>query len=185
MMVPRAPPAVAPPSVLRPDWKTLARLASRRSNLTNRSRLGFKAQTKKPLWWFWELNYQTEAAGFDAQTRKLDATGFEAKSEKTIDLGFEAQPRNLCSSSPRARCRPHTASSDLLIARPSSIWSVRSSPVLYTKSPTPATIPVAARHAASATCTPRDKQTRFSKQNRDKGKTTKMSWIWIQTSTSQ
>jgi hypothetical protein len=28
----------------------------------------------------------------------------------------------------------------------------------------------AARHAAPATCTPRDKQTRFSKQNKDKGK---------------
>jgi hypothetical protein len=29
---------------------------------------------------------------------------------------------------------------------------------------------IAARHAAPATCTPRDKQTRFSKQNKDKGK---------------
>jgi hypothetical protein len=30
---------------------------------------------------------------------------------------------------------------------------------------------IAARHAAPATCTPRDKQTRFSKQNKDKRKT--------------
>jgi hypothetical protein len=38
-------------------------------------------------------------------------------------------------------------------------------------SPTPATILVAARHAAPATCTLRDKQTRFSKQNKGKRKT--------------
>jgi hypothetical protein len=30
-MVPRAPPDVTPPSVLRPDWKTIARLSSTRS----------------------------------------------------------------------------------------------------------------------------------------------------------
>jgi hypothetical protein len=30
---------------------------------------------------------------------------------------------------------------------------------------------VAARHATPATCTPREKQTRFSKQNKDKRKT--------------
>jgi hypothetical protein len=45
---------------------------------------------------------------------------------------------------------------------------VRPSPVLCTRSPTPATILVAARHAAPATCTPRDKQTRFSERNKDK-----------------
>jgi hypothetical protein len=36
---------------------------------------------------------------------------------------------------------------------------------------------IAARHAAPATYTPRDKQTRFSKQNKEKGKTTEMSRI--------
>jgi hypothetical protein len=35
-------------------------------------------------------------------------------------------------------------------------------------SPTPATIFIAARHAAPATCTPRDKQTRFLKRNKSK-----------------
>jgi hypothetical protein len=43
--------------------------------------------------------------------------------------------------------------------------------VLCTSSPTPATVLVAARHAAPATCTPQDKQTRFSKQNKVKRKT--------------
>jgi hypothetical protein len=89
---------------------------------------------------------------------------------QTIDLGFEAQPRNLHSSSPRAWCRSHTASPDLLIVQPPSTWPVRPSLVLYTWSPTPATILVAVRHAAPTTCTPQDKQTRFSKRNKDKGK---------------
>jgi hypothetical protein len=67
-MVPCAPAAVAPLPVLRPDWETLARLASTRSKPldldtcltqshhpvgfvaqpTNRILLGFEAQTKKP-----------------------------------------------------------------------------------------------------------------------------------------
>jgi hypothetical protein len=34
------------------------------------------------------------------------------------------------------------------------------------QSPIPAMILITARHAAPATCTPRDKQTRFSKQNK-------------------
>jgi hypothetical protein len=51
---------------------------------------------------------------------------------------------------------------------------VRSFPILYTKSPTPGTILVAAGHTAHATYTPRDKQTRFSKWNKDKGKTNKI-----------
>jgi hypothetical protein len=55
VMVPHAPPVVAPPPVFKPDWETLARLALRRppsvsfvAQLTNRSPLGFEAQTKKP-----------------------------------------------------------------------------------------------------------------------------------------
>jgi hypothetical protein len=43
--------------------------------------------------------------------------------------------------------------------------------VICTKSPTSATVLVAARHAATASCTPRDKQTRFFKRNKDKRKT--------------
>jgi hypothetical protein len=67
-MVSRAPPAVAPLPVLRPDWETLARLDSMRSKPldldacptpshphidfeaqpTNHRPLGFEDQTKKP-----------------------------------------------------------------------------------------------------------------------------------------
>jgi hypothetical protein len=42
----------------------------------------------------------------------------------------------------------------ILLSRP-----VQPSPILCTRSPTPATILVTARHAAPATCTARDKQT--------------------------
>jgi hypothetical protein len=104
---------------------------------------------------------------------------------QTIDLGFEAQPRNPRSSSPRARCRPHTAPPNLSIARPPSTWTVRPSPILCTRSPTTVTILVAARHAAPATYTPWDKQTWFSKWIKDKGKTTEPSRIQIQTPPSQ
>jgi hypothetical protein len=65
-------------------------------------------------------------------------------------------------------------SPDLLIARPPSTQPVRPTPILCIKSTTPAMILIVAHHVAPATCTPLDKQTRFFKRNRDKGKTTKM-----------
>jgi hypothetical protein len=126
---------------------------------------------------------KTVTAGFEAKLPEIVATGFEAKPAKTVrvvlrpnhsqtvDLGFEAQPRNPRSSFPRAQCRPHTAPADLSIARPPSTRPVRLSPVLCTMSPIPAMILVAVCYAALATCTPRDKQTQFSKQNKDKRKT--------------
>jgi hypothetical protein len=229
MMVTRAPPAVAPPPVLRPDWKTLIRLASTRSKLLdldacptlssssvsfmvqpiNRSPLGFDAHTKKPSWWFWGPNHPTVAAGFEDQIRKPITTSFEAKTGETIpvvltsnhrqtvlvvlrqnhwqtaDLSFEAQPRNTCSSSPRARYRPHTILPDLSIAQPLSIRPVPPCLVLCTRSPTLVMILVTARHATAGTWTPQDKQTRFSTRNKDTGKTTELSRIRIQTSVSQ
>jgi hypothetical protein len=56
------------------------------------------------------------------------AAGFESQIGKPVDLGFEAQPRNLRSSSPHARYRPHTASPNLLIVRPPSIRHVLDHP---------------------------------------------------------
>jgi hypothetical protein len=132
---------------------------------------GFEA---KPL--------ENVAAGFDAKPLENVATSFEAKPTKTVrvvlrsnhsqtvDLGFEAQPRNPRYSSPRARCIPHTAPPDLLIVRSLSTRHMRPSPILCIMSPTPATIIIVARHATPATCTPRDKQTRFSKRNKYKRK---------------
>jgi hypothetical protein len=74
---------------------------------------GFEAKPEK-----------TVAAGFEAKPLETVATSFEAKLAKTVrvvlrsnhsqtvELGFKDQPRNPRSSSPRARCRPHTAPHD-------------------------------------------------------------------------
>jgi hypothetical protein len=123
---------------------------------------------------FWGQNRETWATSFEAKPEKTVVTSFEAKPEKTVpvvlrpnqwqtfDLGFQAQPKNLRSSSFRARCRPHTSSSDLPIVWPLSIQPVRPSPVLCTRSPTPATILITTRHATPSIYTPWDKQTWFS-----------------------
>jgi hypothetical protein len=109
------------------------------------------------------------ATSFEAKLEKTVATGFEAKPVKTVwvvlrpnhsqtvDLGFEAQPINSRSSSPRARCKPHTAPPDLSIARPPSTRPVWPSLIFYTRFSTLATILVTARHATPVTCTPQDK----------------------------
>jgi hypothetical protein len=110
-------------------------------------------------WWLW-VGPQRAGRG----------KAFSPNRETLHHLGFEAQPRNPCSKSPCARCRPHMVPPDLSTARPPSTQPVRPSPVLCTRSPTPTTVLVAACHAAPTTCTPRDKQTRFSKRNKGKRK---------------
>jgi hypothetical protein len=143
----------------------------------------FWGSTKKPTAGFEVKLEETGTTSFEAKLEKTVAAGFEAKPSETvrvvlrpnhsqtIDLGFEAQPRNPRSSSPYTRCKPHTASPNLSIARPPSTWPMWPSPVLCIRSATPAMILVAACHAAPATYTPRDKQTWFSKRNKDKRKT--------------
>jgi hypothetical protein len=69
---------------------------------------------------------------------------------QTVNLGFETQSRNLRSSSPCAWCRPHAVPRDISIARLPSTRPVQPSPILCTRSPTPAMILIAARHAAPA-----------------------------------
>jgi hypothetical protein len=90
---------------------------------------------------------------------------------------------------PRRPCgqhRPHTVTPDLLIIRTPSTQPVRLSLILYTMSLIPVMILVADRYATPVTCTPRDKQTWFSKRNKDRGsRTTEISRIQIQISTSQ
>jgi hypothetical protein len=58
------------------------------------------------------------------QNHKNRSHRLEAEPRETVDLGFEARPRNPSSSSPCARCKPHTASPDLSIVRSSSPRSV-------------------------------------------------------------
>ncbi len=176
-MVPRAPPVVAPPSFFRPDWETLARLASMPSKLLDldacpapTSLCWFCDATDKLIsTWFWGPNQETVAVILRPKSpNQLSVWGLNW--ETLHHLGFEAQPRNPRFWSPRARCRPHTAPPDLSTARHLSTRPVRPSPVLCTRSPTRATVLVAARHVAPTSCTPRDKQTRFSERTKDKEK---------------
>jgi hypothetical protein len=101
----RAPPAVAPSSVLRHNWKTLAWLTSRwskppdvdacphivficssvlRCKSTNLLPLGFEIQTIKPSQWFWGTNYQTVDLDFDAQTKKLSQWFWNQTTDKPL-----------------------------------------------------------------------------------------------------
>jgi hypothetical protein len=88
MMMPRVPPVIAPPPVLRQTGKLYPDLllvfvpldldtcpapsCSRRfcSATDKMSPLDFDIQTKKPSRWFWGSNHQTRAASFEAQTEK-------------------------------------------------------------------------------------------------------------------
>jgi hypothetical protein len=74
-----------------------------------------------PSEWFWGQTTRTVATGLPTQ-------------KKTVDLGFEAKPRNLCLSSPCARCRLHTASPDFSIVRPPSTRPVLDLPRSYAPS---------------------------------------------------
>jgi hypothetical protein len=140
---------------------------------------------------FWGLNWKTRTTSFDVKSEETITIGFEAKPEKTVPvvlrpnhwqtvhLSFEPQPRNPLSTPPCARYKPHMMLPDLPIIWPPSIRLVRPSPVICTRSATPATILVTVRHAAPITCTPRDKQTWFSTRTKIKVKQTEMSRIQI------
>jgi hypothetical protein len=157
---------------------------------------GFESHIKKPSLWFYGPNHQIAAASFEALTGK------------PTDLGFEAQPRNLSTmalrldqETRRPWCWGSTRKSALLVSlctvqsahsvtwpldHPTTKYPTYAWPTLVpcTRSPTPATILVTARHVAPITNTPQDKQTWFSTPTY-RGKTTEISQIWIQTKASQ
>jgi hypothetical protein len=110
--MPRAPSTAAPLLVLRQNWKTLARHASRQSKPsdvdacphtvfirssvlrrkpTNLLPLGFVVQTKKSSQWFCGPNHQTAAVGFEAQTGNL-SEWFWGQTTRTIATDFETKP---------------------------------------------------------------------------------------------
>jgi hypothetical protein len=181
-MMPYVPPIVAPPSVLRIDWKTLARLTFRRNKPSNLDacpasyslRRFYSVTDKAKLVWFWGQNQQTIAVILMLKSLNRSYR-FWDPNRKIIDISFEAQPRNPHSSSPCAQYRSHTMSSDLPITQSPSTRPVLDHP----QSSTPGLLILPQRHVAPATCTPRDKQTRFFTWNKNEGKTTEMSRIRI------
>jgi hypothetical protein len=133
--MPHAPLVVASSPVLRPDWETLARLASIRSKplnldtcLTPSYIRRFCGTTDKPKpAWFWDPSQETVTMILMPKSTNWSCR-FWGPNRKTVNLGFEAQQKNSHSSSPYIQCRPHTASPDLLIIRSLSIWHVLDHP---------------------------------------------------------
>jgi hypothetical protein len=150
----------------------LTRLSSFKTKPLETTTTDFEATPTKIVRVILRSNHsQTVATGFEAKPAKTVRVVLMPNHSQTANIGFEAQPRNPRSSSPRARCRSHTASPDLLITRPPSTGPVRPSSIICTRSPTPVMILITAHHVASVTCIPRDKQMRFSKRNKGKRKT--------------
>jgi hypothetical protein len=86
---------------------------------------------------------------------------------QTVDLDFKTQPRNLAT----VRHAVHSVTRPL--DRSTTEYSICAIiPGSLTRSPTPVTILINVRHVAPVICTPWDKQTRFSKWNKDKGSRT-------------
>jgi hypothetical protein len=147
--------------------------------------------------WFWGQIGRNRCHQFWGQTETNHCHQFWGQTERNRPSGFEVKPlinrRTLFWGSTKKpalivfMCKVQTAHgvTDLLIVRPLNTRFVRPSRVLYTRSPIPATILVAAHHAALAICTLQDKQTQFFTRYKDKGKTTEMSLIHIQTKAYQ
>jgi hypothetical protein len=101
-IVPHAPPAVAPPSVFRPDWKTLSRLASTPSKPidldvcpTSTSLHRFCGITDKlKSTWFWVPNQEIVVMILRSKSPNQSCRFWGTNQETLHHLGFEAQPRN-------------------------------------------------------------------------------------------
>jgi hypothetical protein len=142
VMMPRAPPVVAPLLVLRQNWETLGWLASWWSKPPNvntcphtvfirSSVLRHKSTNPHPTW-FWDPNQ--EAVGMILRPKSLNCRPwFWGPNQETIivdlrpnhwqttAIGFEAKLENPhLSSRPRVQCGSHTTSLDLPIVRPLS-----------------------------------------------------------------
>jgi hypothetical protein len=134
----------------------------------------YDATDKSKLTWFWSLNQETITVilrhkspnrscwfwGPNQETRRHQFWGQTGRNRRPWFWG-QTKKHGLIVSS----CMVQTAHNITQpLDRPSTEYlsCVWPSPVLYTRSPTYATILVATRHAAPVTCTPRDKQMRFS-----------------------
>jgi hypothetical protein len=176
--VPRAPPAIAPLQVLRPDWKTLTWLAYARSKpldlnacpaLTSLRRFYGTIGKPKPAR-FWGPNQETVAASFEPQIGKPSITLIFRLNQKTHHRFWGQTGRN----------RPNGFEAKTLINCRPWFWGSTKKPTLLVSTCTvqtahgvtrPLDRPATARHVAPATYTPWDKQTWFSNWNKVKDKT--------------
>jgi hypothetical protein len=126
-----------------------------------------RPKSGNPSKWFWGQPIRTVATGFQPKLGETVAIGFEAKPGETVDIGFEAKPKKLTLLV--SLCTVQTAHSiTWLLDRPATEYPTCAwpSPILCTKSSTPASILITVRHAAPVTYTLWDKQTRFSTWNK-------------------
>jgi hypothetical protein len=124
-----------------------------RTKLSNRSYRFWGQTERNHRHRFWGQTGEIRRHQFWGQTGENRSSGFEAKpltNRRPWFWGSTKKPALLIST-----CTVQTTHST---TRPPSTWPVWPSSVLCTRSPTPATILIAARHAAPVTCTPRDKQ---------------------------
>jgi hypothetical protein len=144
------------PQVLRPNQEKPSPLVLRPSQRKSSPPI-LRPNRRKPSQWFWGQTTNKPSQWFWGQTTNKPLTLVLMLNQEMVQTAHDVT---------RPPDRPIT-----------EYPTVRPSPVLCTRSPTPGTILVATRHAAPATCTPWDKQTWFSKRNKDKGKPTEMSHI--------
>jgi hypothetical protein len=135
MMVPRAPPVIAPPPVFRLDWETLAKVASTQIKpldldacpagfwgpnqetvaviLRPKSRKKLLVLRPKPRNppppWFWGST-KKPTADFEEKPGETIDTSFEAKLEKTVTTGFEAKSPETIATSFEAKLEKTVAS---------------------------------------------------------------------------
>jgi hypothetical protein len=125
--------------------------------------------------WFWGSNQETVVVilrpkspirsyqFWGTNRKKPEATNFVAILGETVELGFVAEPRN--HQLVVSLCTVQTTHNVIWpLDRPVTEYPTctSQSSVLCPRSPTPAMILIDAHHIAHVTCTPRDKQTRFS-----------------------
>jgi hypothetical protein len=170
----RAPPVFTPPAVLRLDWETLAWLASRRSKPPDLD----VCPVPSSLYWFYgatdktvtclvlRLKLRNRCDDFKSQITKSELTVLRPKPENSRPWFWGSTKKltlllSMCTvqTAHDIICPPdHSA-----IEYPTYTWP---SLVLCTSSLTRATILVAVRHIAPATCTSQDKQMWFSTRNK-------------------
>jgi hypothetical protein len=158
---------------------------------------GFEAKPAKTVAVGFEAKpLEIIATGFEVKLVKTIRVVLRPNHSQTVAIGFEAQTDEKPSqwfwgqttdkpSTLVLRLDQETRAPSLHVPGADRTWRHPTSwppghwvpdlcdhlPVLCTRSPTPATVLIDARHATPATCTLRDKQTQFSKRNKDKRKT--------------
>jgi hypothetical protein len=151
---------------------------------TNLSLLGFEAQNKKSLWWFWGLNNQTRATGFKAQTGKPVRVVWCQTTHKlstlVLRLNQETRASHLHVHGADRTQRHPTFRSPIHRVPDLCDYPRSSAQIFYSCHDPRCYTPCRTWHLHTTR-----QATWFCNETKNKGKTTEMSYIRIQTSASQ